>query len=190
MRENPLRAAWCRLARPASCAPADAVWQRPVRRGPQDLGTRRARQLSKDRAHLSGRRAMPRSRANAPARSGARATYRDANGSRTASISRISGRHASVAYLAILAVLLDASAVALALPLDIWGPFRSTAGSSSTSVQRVTGVGEWKDWLGPASAYCIAYFALTTLLVLAEDGAQRVDWSPWFRESPQRARIR
>jgi hypothetical protein len=88
-----------------------------------------------------------------------------------------------LAYLAILAVLLVASAVALALPLDMWGVsilrILLDLGAS------VTGAGEWKDWLGPASAYCIAYFALTTLLVLDIETVRNalLTWSPWFRKS-------
>jgi hypothetical protein len=88
-----------------------------------------------------------------------------------------------LAYLAILAILLVASAVALALPLDLWG----------VSVLRIlldlgagiAGIPEWKDWLGPASAYCIAYFALTTLLVLDIETVRNalLTWSPWFRRS-------
>jgi hypothetical protein len=88
-----------------------------------------------------------------------------------------------LAYLAILALLLVASVVALALPLDLWG----------VSLPRVlldlgaglAGLGDWKDWLLPASVYCIAYFGLTTLLVLDIETVRNalLTWSPWFRRS-------
>ena len=87
------------------------------------------------------------------------------------------------AYLAVFALFLLASAVALALPLDLWGfPFvrilLDLAGG-------VIGIGDWTAWLGVASLYCIAYFALTTLLILDVETLRNslLTWSPRFKDS-------
>ncbi len=87
------------------------------------------------------------------------------------------------AYLAVFAIFLLASAVALALPLDLWGfPLVRWV---LDLVSGVTGIGDWTAWLGFASLYCIAYFVLTTLLVLDVETLRDslLTWSPRFRTS-------
>jgi hypothetical protein len=88
-----------------------------------------------------------------------------------------------IAYLVIFVILLLASALSLALPLDQLGfPFvRLLLDILGAAV----GVSDWTEWLGAASIYCIAYFVLTTLLVLDLDTLRNslITWSPRFRNS-------
>ena len=48
-----------------------------------------------------------------------------------------------------------------------------------------TGIGDWTTWLKIASFYCIAYFVLTTLLILDVETLRNalLTWSPRFRNS-------
>jgi len=86
-------------------------------------------------------------------------------------------------YLAVFALFLLASAVALALPLDLWG--FSLLRLLLDLVAGAVGIGHWAAWLGIASFYCIAYFVLTTLLVLDIETLRNslLTWSPRFRDS-------
>ena len=87
------------------------------------------------------------------------------------------------AYLAVFALFLLASCVALALPLDLLGfsPLRLLL----DLISRAAGIADWTVWLGAASLYCIAYFVLTTLLILDVETFRNalITWSPRFRES-------
>ena len=86
-------------------------------------------------------------------------------------------------YAMFFAGFLLASAVALALPLDLWGiPVLRIV---LDSVRHATSMGDWKPWLGFASYYCIAYFVLTTLFVLDIETVRNSlsTWSRGFRES-------
>jgi hypothetical protein len=87
------------------------------------------------------------------------------------------------AYLAVFTLFLLASAVALALPLELWGfPFvRFLLDLAGV----VIGIGDWTAWLGIACLYCIAYFVLTTLLILDVETLRTslLTWSPRFRNS-------
>ena len=88
-----------------------------------------------------------------------------------------------VAYLVIFAVFVLASAVALALPLDLWGiPVLRLL---LDLIASATPMGDWMPWLGAASLYCIAYFVLTTLFILDIETLRNSlsTWSPRFRES-------
>jgi hypothetical protein len=87
------------------------------------------------------------------------------------------------AYLVVFAVFLLASAVALALPLDLWGiPLLRLL---LDLIWSVAGIGDWTPWLLAASLYCIAYFALTTLIILDVETLRTslLTWSPRFRKS-------
>lgn len=87
------------------------------------------------------------------------------------------------AYLVFFAVFLLASAVALALPLDLWGIpiLRSLLDAAAIAAPQM----EWMPWLGVASLYCIAYFVLTTLFILDLETLRNSlsTWSPRFRDS-------
>jgi len=87
------------------------------------------------------------------------------------------------AYLAVFTLFLIASALALALPLDLLGIaiLRNLLDLSANSMI----AGNWRDWLGLASVYCIAYFALTTLIILDVETVRNalLSWSPRFRDS-------
>ena len=87
------------------------------------------------------------------------------------------------AYLVTIALFLIASAIALAFPMQAIGyeiirtPLEIVAGA--------TGVGSWATWLGIASLYCIAYFVLTTLVILDVETLRNalLTWSPRFKTS-------
>lgn len=87
------------------------------------------------------------------------------------------------AYLVTMALFLIASAVGLAFPIEVFKypivrwPLEIVAGA--------TGIGDWATWLKIASLYCIAYFVLTTLLILDVETLRNalLTWSPRFRKS-------
>jgi hypothetical protein len=87
------------------------------------------------------------------------------------------------AYLVAFALFLLASAIGLAFPLETWGyplvrmPLELVAGATS--------IGDWTTWLRAACLYCIAYFVLTTLLILDLETFRNalLTWSPRFRKS-------
>jgi hypothetical protein len=68
------------------------------------------------------------------------------------------------AYLATTLLFVLATAVSLLFPLEIFGWTFVREGLDAASL--TAGIGSWHWWLWAASLYCIAYFALTTLLVL------------------------
>jgi hypothetical protein len=86
-------------------------------------------------------------------------------------------------YLVAFTLFLIASAVALAFPLEIWRYHFVRAGLEWAAA--AVGRGDWTTWLQAACFYCIAYFVLTTLLILDVETLRNalLTWSPRFRGS-------
>ena len=82
-------------------------------------------------------------------------------------------------YLASTSLFFLASALALLSAMSPWGQ------SSLALVAVLTGIGTWTTWLKAACLYCIAYFVLTTLLILDAEKVRNglLMWSRRFEGS-------
>lgn len=82
-------------------------------------------------------------------------------------------------YLASTSLFILASVVALAFAVSTWEQW--LLGSVAAS----TGIGSWTTWLTFACLYCIAYFVLTTLLILDAEKVRNglLMWSSRFHGS-------
>ena len=86
-------------------------------------------------------------------------------------------------YLAGTTLFLVASLISLLFPIPVWG--HSAVQPLLELAASIAGVGDWKIWLRAACLYCIAYFVLTTLLILDVDKLRNslLTWSRSFEGS-------
>ena len=86
-------------------------------------------------------------------------------------------------YLTGTTLFLLASLVSLLFPIPIWG--QGALQPLLELAANITGFGHWTTWLRAACLYCLAYFVLTTLLILDVDKLRNslLTWSRSFEGS-------